>query len=73
MNLQLPWLNISRWHCEGAYMDLTNTADEKALKAVKAFNLYNLYSKSDKPVDSEALKPYYIGLINRSFQEVVQW
>ncbi|KAF8659507.1 hypothetical protein AX14_007549 [Amanita brunnescens Koide BX004] len=61
------------WHREGAYMHLANAADENALEAVKAFNPYDLYSKSDEPVDPEALKPYYIGLINRFFPEVVQW
>lgn len=54
-------------------MHLANAADENALEAVKAFNPYDLYSKSDEPVDPEALKPYYIGLINRFFPEVVQW
>lgn len=66
-------LNFPRWHREGAYSHLTNAADEKALEAVKAFNPYDLYSKSNEPVDPEALKPYYMGLINKFFPEVIEW
>ncbi|TFK39218.1 myo-inositol oxygenase [Crucibulum laeve] len=61
------------WHREGAYSHLTNTADEKVLAAVRAFNPYDLYSKSDNPVDPEALKPYYSNLIEKYFPEVIEW
>ncbi|KAF8329216.1 myo-inositol oxygenase [Amanita rubescens] len=61
------------WHREGAYRHLSNAADERALDAVRAFNPYDLYSKSDKPVDPEALKPYYMNLINQFFPEVIEW
>ncbi|KAJ8515498.1 hypothetical protein ONZ45_g7090 [Pleurotus djamor] len=61
------------WHRDGAYRHLMNAADEKALKAVRAFNPYDLYSKSDDPVDAEALKPYYLGLIGKFFPDVLEW
>ncbi|KAJ7892387.1 DUF706-domain-containing protein [Mycena leptocephala] len=61
------------WHREGAYTHLTNASDDKALAAVRAFNPYDLYSKSDDAVDPAALKPYYEGLINKYFNEVIEW
>ncbi|KAF7789716.1 hypothetical protein EIP86_000662 [Pleurotus ostreatoroseus] len=61
------------WHREGAYRHLTNAADERALEAVRAFNPYDLYSKSDSPVNPEALKPYYQKLIAKFFPEVIEW
>ncbi|GLB42475.1 putative myo-inositol oxygenase [Lyophyllum shimeji] len=60
------------WHREGAYQHLTCPADQAALEAVRAFNPYDLYSKSDDPVDPEALKPYYTGLIEKFFPEVIE-
>lgn len=64
---------VQRWHREGAYRHLSNAEDERALEAVRAFNPYDLYSKSDKPVDQTALKPYYMDLINKFFPEVIEW
>ena len=61
------------WHREGAYKHLCNAEDEKALAAVKAFNPYDLYSKSDDSVDPKKLKPYYQGLIEKFFPEVIEW
>jgi len=61
------------WHRENAYQHLTNASDERALAAVRAFNPYDLYSKSDEPVDPEALKPYYQGLIAKYFPDVIEW
>lgn len=61
------------WHREGAYQHLTNAADEKFLAAVRAFNPYDLYSKSDDAVNPETLKPYYLGLIEKFFPEVIEW
>ncbi|KAL1678035.1 myo-inositol oxygenase [Schizophyllum commune] len=61
------------WHREGAYKHLCNAEDEKALAAVKAFNPYDLYSKSDDSVDPAKLKPYYQGLIEKFFPEVIEW
>jgi len=61
------------WHREGAYTHLTNEKDKRALAAVRAFNPYDLYSKSDQPVDIEALRPYYERLIVKFFPPVLDW
>ncbi|KAJ3508803.1 hypothetical protein NLJ89_g5553 [Agrocybe chaxingu] len=61
------------WHREGAYSHLTNDKDKEVLKAVQAFNPYDLYSKSDKPCDVDALRPYYQGLIAKFFPPVLDW
>lgn len=66
-------LSAPRWHREDAYQHLTNEKDERALAAVRAFNPYDLYSKSDEPVDPEKLKPYYQGLIQKFFPDVIEW
>jgi len=64
---------VLRWHREGAYTHLTNEKDKRALAAVRAFNPYDLYSKSDQPVDFEALRPYYERLIAKFFPPVLDW
>jgi len=61
------------WHREGAYSHLANEKDKRALAAVRAFNPYDLYSKSDQPVDAEALRPYYERLIAKFFPPVLDW
>jgi len=61
------------WHREGAYSHLTNEKDKRALAAARAFNPYDLYSKSDDPVDAEALRPYYERLIAKFFPSVLDW
>lgn len=61
------------WHREGAYQQLCNEKDARALAAVRAFNPYDLYSKSDNPVKTEELKPYYMELINKFFPEKIRW
>jgi inositol oxygenase len=67
------FLIVLRWHREGAYSHLTNEKDKRALAAVRAFNPYDLYSKSDQPVDIEALRPYYERLIAKFFPPVLDW
>ena len=62
-----------RWHREGAYSHLMNEKDKRALAAVRAFSPYDLYSKSDDPVDAEALRPYYERLIVKFFPSVLDW
>jgi inositol oxygenase len=61
------------WHNEGAYTHLTNEKDRRLLSAVKAFNPYDLYTKTDERPDVEALKPYYLELINKFFPEKLRW
>lgn len=55
------------WHQEKAYTYLMDEHDEKMLKAVRAFNKYDLYSKADEQYDIEALKVYYLELIDEYF------
>ncbi|KAK1778701.1 hypothetical protein QBC45DRAFT_159163 [Copromyces sp. CBS 386.78] len=62
------------WHREEAYEWAMKEGDEELRRAVRAFNPYDLYSKSDEPVDVEAVKPYYTELINEFFpQKVIKW
>lgn len=61
------------WHREGAYTHLMNEKDRVSLQAVRAFNPYDLYSKSDKPCDTETLRPYYEGLIAKFFPSEIDW
>ena len=44
------------WHREEAYSWAMKEGDEELRRAVRAFNPYDLYSKSDEPVDVEAVK-----------------
>ena len=55
------------WHKEGAYAPLTSEKDREMLKWVKAFNPYDLYSKGLERPDVQALKPYYLDLIDEFF------
>jgi inositol oxygenase len=64
---------VSSWHREGAYMHLANEKDKRYLEAVRAFNPYDLYSKSDEPVDTQALRPYYERLIAKFFPPELDW
>lgn len=62
------------WHSAGAYGWMMGPGDEEQLAAVKAFNPYDLYSKSDSKPSAEALKPYYMELIDSYFpNKVVRW
>ncbi|GBE88788.1 hypothetical protein SCP_1401930 [Sparassis crispa] len=61
------------WHRKNAYSHLMDSADQRALAAVLAFNPYDLYSKSDEPVNTEKLQPYYEGLIKKFFPAVIEW
>ncbi|CCC13886.1 hypothetical protein SMACR_07955 [Sordaria macrospora] len=62
------------WHREEAYGWAMKEGDGELRRAVRAFNPYDLYSKSDEPVDVEAVKPYYTELINEFFpQKVIKW
>jgi inositol oxygenase len=50
-----------------------NEQDQKYLAAVNEFNPYDLYSKADQPVDIDAIRPYYQGLIAKFFPDIVEW
>ncbi|MDX2154597.1 MAG: inositol oxygenase family protein [Bryobacteraceae bacterium] len=51
-------------HREGAYEHLLDDHDREMLDWVRKFNPYDLYSKGEKKPDVEALKPYYLELID---------
>lgn len=61
------------WHKEGAYRRFMDASDENKLYWVKEFNGYDLYSKSDGVPDVKALKPYYLGLIDKYLPSKIQW
>eukprot|EP00455_Lapot_gusevi_P035324 TRINITY_DN3910_c0_g1_i1.p1 TRINITY_DN3910_c0_g1~~TRINITY_DN3910_c0_g1_i1.p1 ORF type:complete len:298 (+),score=68.65 TRINITY_DN3910_c0_g1_i1:105-998(+) len=61
------------WHREGAYTHLINESDQQNLFWLKEFNQFDLYSKADTPPDVEALKPYYLGLIEKYFPPKLRW
>ncbi|XP_031263084.1 inositol oxygenase 2-like [Pistacia vera] len=60
-------------HKEGAYTHLMNDKDKENLKWLHVFNKYDLYSKSKVLVDVEAVKPYYISLIEKYFPAKLRW
>ena len=60
-------------HREGAYDHLMNDRDREMFQGVKAFNRYDLYSKSHTKPDVVALKPYYLGLIDKYFPSLVDF
>ncbi|XP_044472308.1 inositol oxygenase 2-like [Mangifera indica] len=60
-------------HKEGAYTHLMNDEDKENLKWLQIFNKYDLYSKSKVLVDVEAVKPYYLSLIEKYFPAKLRW
>ncbi|KAJ3200986.1 hypothetical protein HDU67_001686 [Dinochytrium kinnereticum] len=50
-----------------------NIGDDEKLKWVKMFNEFDLYSKADGLCNVEALKPYYVGLIEKYLPGVLEW
>ena len=62
-----------RWHREGAYTHFMTKQDQIYLAAVNEFNPYDLYSKADQPIDIDAVRPYYQGLIAKFFPAIVEW
>lgn len=60
-------------HKEGAYTHLMNEEDFENLKWLHIFNKYDLYSKSKVLVDVEAVKPYYLSLIEKYFPAKLRW
>ncbi|MCZ6890389.1 MAG: inositol oxygenase [Gammaproteobacteria bacterium] len=60
-------------HTLGAYDKLLNDDDRALLPWVAKFHEYDLYSKADAPPDIEALKPYYLDLIDDFFPDSVRW
>ncbi|KAI3422886.1 Inositol oxygenase [Psidium guajava] len=60
-------------HRCGAYTHLMNEQDRENMKWLKIFNKYDLYSKSKVRVDVEAVKPYYMSLIEKYFPSKLRW
>jgi len=53
------------WHEKREYTHLEAPEDAETLKWVKEFNKFDLYSKGDAIPDVEALKPFYMGLLEK--------
>merc|ERR1711907_706338 len=51
------------WHDKRAYTQFEVKEDAEMMKWVKEFNKFDLYSKGDELPDVEAVKPYYISLM----------
>lgn len=60
-------------HTDGEYAWLLNKKDTDMMKWVKIFNQYDLYSKAEAVPDVQALKPFYIDLINEFFPQQINW
>jgi inositol oxygenase len=60
-------------HSKNAYEYLLAAEDNYYLRYIKAFNAYDLYSKNPLIPDREALKAYYLELINKYFPPQVAW
>eukprot|EP00252_Welwitschia_mirabilis_P013248 TRINITY_DN291_c0_g1_i2.p1 TRINITY_DN291_c0_g1~~TRINITY_DN291_c0_g1_i2.p1 ORF type:complete len:230 (+),score=16.67 TRINITY_DN291_c0_g1_i2:948-1637(+) len=60
-------------HQGGAYRHLMNDEDHEGLKWLKIFSKYDLYSKSKVKIDVEAVKPYYLSLIEKYFPAKLNW
>jgi len=60
-------------HREGEYNYLMNDHDRKMFDWVRAFNPYDLYTKSHEKPDVEALKPFYMDLIEEYLPGKLSW
>ncbi|MGI9474404.1 MAG: inositol oxygenase family protein [Rubripirellula sp.] len=60
-------------HRERAYEWMFDQEDESLFEWVRRFNPYDLYSKSDRRPDVEALKPFYLELIDEYFPAKLDW
>jgi len=61
------------WHQAGEYEYLLDDHDREMLPFVQAFNPYDLYSKSPEPPDWQALKPFYLDLVDRFLPARIAW
>lgn len=53
------------WHDKRAYTQFEAPEDAEMMRWVKEFNKFDLYSKGDEIPDVEAVKPYYISLMEK--------
>ncbi len=60
-------------HLEGAYEYLMNEEDQEMLPWLQLFSAHDLYSKTDEPLDIQALLPYYQELVAEFFPSKLKW
>jgi len=60
-------------HHEHAYEALLSQEDQKWRDALYFFSKFDLYSKTDAPLDIEALEPYYKALVEEFIPEPLDW
>jgi len=60
-------------HREREYDYLMNDQDREMFRWVRDFNRYDLYTKCDTEPDYEALKPYYVELVDKFFPQKIFW
>ena len=60
-------------HREREYEYLMDDQDREMFRWVRKFNRYDLYTKCDTEPDYEALKPYYVELVDKFFPEKIWW
>lgn len=69
----LRYHSFYAWHREGEYGYLMDDHDRAMLPWVKLFNPYDLYSKCPVKPDWEALKPYYVALIEKYLPKTLKF
>ena len=61
------WHSLYAYHDQQEYFHFQSEKDKKLYPQLKLFNKYDLYSKCDDIYDIEQLKPYYLSLIKKYF------
>jgi inositol oxygenase len=78
-HLPPPALDVIRYHSfyaahrEGAYAHLLAPGDAERLAALRRFSAYDLYSKTDRPPDWKALRPFYEELVAELLPAELDW
>ena len=78
-HLPAPALDVIRYHSfyaahrEGGYAHLMAPGDAERLAALRRFSAYDLYSKTDRPPDWKALRPYYEELVAELLPPELWW
>ncbi|KAI0220708.1 Inositol oxygenase, partial [Lamellibrachia satsuma] len=61
------------YHTSGDYTYLCDNSDADKLEWLKGFNKFDLYSKADSMPDTEELRSYYQGLIDKYIPGKLKW
>jgi inositol oxygenase len=61
------------WHDKGGYQHLMNESDKEMLTFVKRFQKHDLYTKHAESPNIEALREYYVGLIEKYMPGKLKW